>query len=226
MGITDWPENDRPRERLLQKGPDCLSDAELLAIFLRTGKKDISAVELGRTLIDRFGSLNALCRASDNDILSVKGIGPAKLCQIKAIIEFAKRCLIEKAKAAALDESFELFDILKYSSSKEEFWIVLLDNQNRLIEMITTTGTATKANISFRAISDQIAKHSPAKILFAHNHPSGDAQPSTCDHDLTEKLFVFCKDLEVLMLDHIIVSNNDLYSFSRSGMMPALGRTM
>lgn len=224
MAISDWPAAERPREKLMARGPEALSDAELLAIFLRTGIVGKSAVDLAREMLSTFGSLNALIAADEAAFCAVPGMGPAKYVQLQAVIEMARR---------ALSEQLELGDVFNtpnavrhYLQLKlrplryEVFVAIFLDTQNRLVASEELfRGTLTQTSVFPREIVKRALFHNAAAILFAHNHPSGIAEASQADQHLTQVLKQVLGLIDVRVLDHFIVAADQVFSFAEHGML-------
>lgn len=212
MAITDWPIDERPRERLLKEGPDALSDAELLAVFLRMGIRGKSAVDLARDLLTRFdGNLTALCEASTAELASVPGMGPAKAAQLKAVFSLAGRALVQKmSERNALSSPQAVRDYLQLKLSPlshEVFVVLLLDSQNRLIESQELfRGTLNQTSVYPREVCRLALQKNAAAVIFAHNHPSGVSEPSAADRNLTTQLKSALDLLDVRVLDHFIVA--------------------
>lgn len=222
MAITDWPEGERPREKLLHKGPASLSDAELLAIFLRTGVTGKSAVDLARELRGRYDSLSRLFAAELDDFCAVSGIGPAKYVQLQAVWELARRALAEQAhEKEVLGSPQAVRDYLRLSLGSlpyEVFAIVLLDAQNRLLAMDELfRGTLTQTSVYPREVVKLALRHNAASIILAHNHPSGVAEPSQADRQLTQHLREALALVDVRVLDHFVVTASRVCSFAESG---------
>ena len=193
MAITDWPVDDRPREKLLSKGPDSLSDAELLAIFLRTGSSGKSAVDLARELLTRCGSLAALCAASRHEVCELPGMGQAKYAQLQAVLELARRALKEKiTRGDVLSSPAAVREYLRLKLQAlphEVFMSLFLDAQNRVIEAeVLFRGTLTQTSVYPREIVKRALHFNAGAVIFAHNHPSGIAEPSHADELLTQSL--------------------------------------
>ncbi len=224
MGIASWPARERPREKLLAGGPQALSDAELLAIFLRTGVRGRSAVDLGRTLIERFGSLSALFGADVAPFLTVPGVGTAKYAQLQAGFELARRALRETSAAGnPLASPAAVRDYLRLTlenRAREVFLAVLLDAQNRVIaheELFQ--GTLTQTSVYPREVVKCAMRHNAAAVIFAHNHPSGVAEPSQADQTLTETLRRALALVDVRVLDHFVIGRGAVTSFAERGLM-------
>jgi DNA repair protein RadC len=224
MGIADWPEDERPRERLLKLGAGALSEAELLAIFLRTGIAGKSAVELGRDLLDRFGSLHRLFAAPLEDVAAVRGMGPAKYVQLQAVVEMARRALAEQIQDRdAMSSPQAVRDYLRLSLGArphEVFVAMFLDAQNRLLgceELFR--GTLTQTSVYPREVVKTALRYNAAGVIFAHNHPSGVAEPSRADELLTQTLKQALSLVEIKTLDHFIVAGSKTISFAERGLL-------
>lgn len=222
MAITDWPAAERPRERLLAHGASALSDAELLAIFLRTGIRGKSAVELGRELIAVSGGLSGLMRAGG--AAPVKGLGPAKAAQLSAVLEVARRCLGEDIRAgSALTSPGSVRDFLRLSLAGREhevFVAILLDSQHRVLRTEELfRGTLGQTSVYPREVVKAALAANAAAVIFAHNHPSGVAQPSRADELLTRCLKDALALVDVKVLDHFIVAGNHCLSFAERGLL-------
>jgi len=225
MAITDWPEDERPRERLLAHGAAVLSDAELLAIFLRVGVKGKSAVDLARDLIARFGSLTRLFAAPVDDFSAVPGMGSAKFAQLQAVIEMARRALGEEMRERDLLSSpGAVRDWLRLKLAAlpyEVFMVILLDAQNRLIHSEELfRGTLDQTSVYPREVVKLALARNAAAAVFAHNHPSGCAEPSRADELLTNSLKQALALVDVRVLDHFIVAGNARpLSFTERGLL-------
>ena len=224
MPITDWPEDDRPREKLLSKGAVSLSDAELLAIFLRTGVKGKSAVDLARELTQRFGSLSALFAASQAELCKTPGLGTAKYAQLQAVLEMAKRSLHEEiAGNDVLSSPRAVRDYLRLALQgrpHEVFMGVFLDAQNRVIASEELfRGTLTQTSVYPREVVKRALHHNAAALIFAHNHPSGTAEPSRADEVLTQALKQALALVEVKVHDHFVVGQGAVLSFAERGLL-------
>ena len=226
MAITDWPEGERPRERLLAHGAEALSDAELLAIYLRVGVRGKSAVDLARELLLRFeGSLSALVDASLEELASVSGIGTAKAAQLKASFELARRAL---AREMATRDSFsspgKVRDWLRLklaTRQNEVFMALWLDAQNRLIKADELfSGTLSQTSVYPREVVKSALANNAAAVILAHNHPSGVAEPSAADEMLTQNLKAALAMVDVKVLDHFIVAGTGVpLSFAERGLL-------
>lgn len=223
MAITDWAVEDRPREKLLQRGAGALSDAELLAIFLRTGIKGKSAVDLAKDLLAHSGGLNALLSSSEENFCRHKGMGKAKYVQLKAVVEMSRRHLEEKMKRGdVLNDASAVEDYLKLKLRNypyEVFACVFLDNKHRVIEFEELfRGTIDSASVHPREVVRRSIYHNAAAVIFSHNHPSGVAEPSQADHRITETLKEALSLIDVRVLDHFIIGD-EIVSFARRGMI-------
>lgn len=224
MRIADWPESERPRERLLKLGPGALSEAELLAIFLRTGISGKSAVDLGRELIQRFGTLRRLFDATFEEVAAVSGLGPAKFVQLQAVIEMAKRALSEEMgerDAMSSPRAVREFLTLSLGGRPHEVFVAMfLDAQNRLLgweELFR--GTLTQTSVYPREVVKTALRYNAAAVIFAHNHPSGIAEPSRADELLTQTLKQALSLVEIKTLDHFIVAGSKTISFAERGLL-------
>jgi len=226
MAISDWPEDERPRERLLRDGAQALSDAELLAIFLRVGVKGKSAVDLARDLLASCdGSLSRLAASSIDELQRIAGMGPAKAAQLKATLELSRRALLqEMASRDVLSSPREVRDYLRLKLAAlpyEVFMVLLLDAQNRLIRSEEVfRGTLTQTSVYPREIVKLALAHNAAALILAHNHPSGVAEPSRADEQLTLSLRQALALVDVKVLDHFIVAGNAApLSFAERGLL-------
>lgn len=224
MAITDWPEGERPREKLLSQGSHVLSDAELLAIFLRVGVVGKSAVDLARDLLTEFGSLNGIFNASRDALTAVHGMGDSKYVQVQAIFEMARRALSEQMRqrdALTSPQQVRDFLCLKLGGMTREVFVVLfLDAQNRVMaqeEMFA--GTLTQTSVYPREVVKRALHHNSAAVIFAHNHPSGVAEPSRADELLTKALKDALALVDVRVLDHFVIAGNAALSFAERGLL-------
>ena len=220
MPITDWPTAERPREKLLARGAGTLTDAELLAIFLRTGTPGRTAVDLARDLLGRFGGLRALLRAGRADC-AVPGFGEAKYAQLQAALEIARRHLAEAlARRDALKDPAAVRRLLQArlrDREHETFAALFLDNQHRVIAYDELSqGTIDGASVYPREVIKAALRHGAAAVIFAHNHPSGVAEPSAADRTLTERLKAALAQVDIRVLDHFVVGEQ-VVSFAERG---------
>ena len=221
MAISDWPVAERPRERLLAQGARALSDAELLAVLLRTGVRGRSAVDLGRDLLARFKGLAGLFGA---DLTGVKGLGPAKRAQFEAAIEIARRSIQGPLREQpALTSPGAVRDYLRLALGRREhevFVCIWLDAQHRVIEFDEPfRGTLTQTSVYPREVVKAALARNAAAVIFAHNHPSGAAQPSQADELLTRNLKEALALVDVKVLDHFIVAGAQTISFAERGLL-------
>lgn len=226
MAITDWPENERPREKLFTRGAAALSDAELLALFLRVGVRGKSAVDLARDLLSHFGSLTRLCAASSQDFASVPGMGLAKYAQLQAVMELARRALSEQITGAGdiFNSPGAVRNWLRLrigSLPYEAFCVLLLDARNRLIENVELfRGTLTETNVYPREVVKLALSRNAASVILAHNHPSGTQEPSSADEHLTQTLQQALALVDIRVLDHFIVTAHGMpFSFAERGLL-------
>ena len=222
MAIKDWPADERPREKLLQLGPQALSDAELLAIFLRTGVTGLSAVELARSLLSNFGSLRALLEANQSQFCSQHGLGPAKFVQLQAVLEMSRRHLESTlTRGDALSDALSTKNYLQHrlrAYQHEVFACLFLDNKHRMIAFEELfRGTIDSANVYPREVVKHALSHNAAAVIFAHNHPSGVAEPSQADYAITDRLKSALATVEIRVLDHIVVGDGETVSFAETG---------
>ena len=224
MSITDWPTGERPREKLLQRGASSLSDAELLAIFLRTGVKGKSAVDLARGLLTRFGGLTDLFAASRKDFCSIHGMGQVKYVQLQAVLEMSRRALQEEMQSGdALNSPGTVRDYLQLllrGRQQEVFMVIFLDAQHRVLASEELfSGTLTQTSVYPREVVKRALHFNAAAVIFAHNHPSGVAEPSQSDRMLTDALKQSLALVDVRVLDHFIVAGSSCLSFAERGMV-------
>jgi DNA repair protein RadC len=224
MAIKDWVIDDRPREKLLQRGPSALTDAELLAIFLRTGVYGKSAVDLARELLQDFGSLKALLSADQQRFCQGHGLGDAKYAQLQAVMEMAKRHFKESLQRGdalgSPDITRAYLSAQLRGYSYEVFACLFLDNQNRVIQLTELfRGTIDAASVYPREVAKLALHHNAAAVIFAHNHPSGIAEPSLSDKHITEKLKQGLALFDIRVLDHFIIGDGMPYSFAEHGLL-------
>lgn len=224
MAISDWPEEQRPRERLIRHGPQALSDAELLAVFLRVGVSGKSAVDLGRDMVGHFGSLNRLFSSELSEFSQINGLGPAKYAQLQAVLELARRAMAEQLKAGVALSSPQAvrhyLQLLLATRAYEAFVVLFLDVKNRLIASEELfRGTLTHTSVYPREVVKAALAHNAASLIFAHNHPSGTPDPSAADHSLTQALKQGLALVDVRVLDHFIVAGHQVHSFAEHGQL-------
>lgn len=221
-GITHWPETERPRERLMAKGPDALSDAQLLAILLRTGRRDFSAVQVAIELLGRVGSIGGLAMCGIEELCAIQGIGPAKAAQLKAAVELGRRSLATPlstgTRISSSADLFKHFHPILRDRKQELFKVVLLDAKNTVIKESTVSeGTLTLSLVHPREVFASAVRESAAAVIFLHNHPSGDPTPSLEDRHLTERLGEAGRLLGIPVLDHVIIGDGRYVSFADQG---------
>ncbi|AVR44171.1 hypothetical protein C7S20_02200 [Christiangramia fulva] len=225
LSIKKWAEDDRPREKLLQKGKLSLSDSELIAILLGSGSKNESAVELSKKILSSVqNNLNQLGKLSVQQLCKFKGIGPAKAVSIVAAMELGRRRRLEEAleqkKISSSNSVFEIMQPLIGELPHEEFWILYLNNSNKVIEQFQIskggiTGTLVDVRITLRKALELGA----VSIILVHNHPSGNLKASEADKQLTKKLKTASESLDIKVLDHIIVTEKSYLSFADEGLL-------
>ncbi len=224
MAIRDWPYSERPREKLLKQGPQALSDAELLAIFLRTGVNGSSAVDLARSLIGEFGGLRALLNSTATRFCHSHGLGPAKYAQLQASLEMARRYSLERLQREDVLQNPD--DTRAYISARlanhpsEVFACLYLDNRHRVITLEELfQGTIDGASVYPRELVRRCLAHNAAAAIVAHNHPSGVAEPSQADIRLTRRLSEALALIDVRLLDHLVVGDGEVVSLAERGQM-------
>jgi DNA repair protein RadC len=224
MSIKDWPEGTQPREKLLANGSRSLADDELLAIFLRVGVKGKSAVELARDLIDHFGNLREILHADMDSFCEAKGLGPATYVQLQAVLEMSRRHLKQSLDrdvlltSAQQTRDYLSLQLAEYHS--EVFACLFLDNQHRVIKFeVLFYGTINHANVHPREVIKRALHHNAAAIILAHNHPSGQVKPSKADEELTADLKTALALIDVRVLDHFIVAQNQCVSMAELGLV-------
>jgi DNA repair protein RadC len=221
--LKNWPSGERPREKLLKQGAVSLSDAELLAIFLRTGVKGCNVVDLSRRLLINFGSLANVFRATQTEFCQQHGLGSAKYVQLQACLEMSKRYLAEQLaqQGSALTSSKATRDYLiseLRNETREVFAVLFLDNQHQvLIFERLFFGTIDAAAVYPRIVVEQALKHHAAAVILAHNHPSGIAEASIADKQITSKLEQALQLVDIRVLDHMIIAGPQCYSFAENG---------
>ncbi len=222
MKISDWPLDERPREKLLLRGAASLSDAELLAIFLRTGIKGISAVDLARQLLQQFGTLRQLLSASHPKFCQAKGLGDAKYVQLQAVLEMARRYFAEALKKENAFTSVDLTRAYLVSQLRDEphevFAMLVLDSQHRLIHYQNMFwGTIDSASVYPRVLVKRALELNAAAVILAHNHPSGVAEPSQADRQITKRIADAMALVDIKVLDHFVIGDGDAVSFAQRG---------
>jgi DNA repair protein RadC len=222
LPIKKWPESERPREKLLNNGPNALSDAELLAIFIRTGLPGKTALDLAREALLDAGSLRTLLNLSSTDLCRLKGIGTAKYVQFQAGLELGRRYLMEqmqKGNAISSPQVSRDYLTLKLRDKPyESFFAMFLDSKHRVIHhQELFRGTIDSASVPVREVVKEALKHNAAAMIVAHNHPSGVAEPSAADRAITETLHLALGMVGVKLLDHFVVGDSEVISFAEMG---------
>lgn len=224
MRICDWPSTERPRERLLREGSERLTDAELLAVFLGTGTRGLSALDVARDLLGRFGGISALLAADRSALSAASGIGVARYCRLRAVVELIRRGLREDmGRRDALGSPAAVRDYLRLKLRDlphEVFVGLYLDAQNRVIgDEVLFRGTLTQTSVYPREVVKRALAHNAAGLILAHNHPSGVAEPSHADEALTRALRQALALVDVKVLDHFVVAGNAAVSFAERGLL-------
>ncbi len=223
--IKHWSEEDRPREKLIKNGKQSLSDAELIAILLGSGNKELSALELSKHLLYQVGNnLDVLSKQSVRDLMQYKGIGEAKAVSLIAGLELGKRCLGHQVvKRETIGSSVDVFELMRHKLRDlpyEEFWVLYLNNSNKLIEAVKMSqGGISGTVVDTRLILKNAIEHLASGIILVHNHPSGNLKPSEEDIQITQKLASGAKVFDIQVLDHLIISDEQFISFADEGMM-------
>jgi len=225
--MRELPEDQRPRERLLASGESALSDSDLLAIILRTGTMERTAVGLAQGLLAQFGNFRALASKSAAELSSIKGVGPAKAAQVKAALEIGRRMAEQAAEPgrpiATSQAVYDLCSPRLRDQKKETFLVLLLDARNRLVRepAEVSVGSLTASLAHPREVFHEAVRHTAAAIICVHNHPTGDPAPSPRDIEITRKLHETGKVLSISLLDHVIVGEGRYYSFADEGKLPS-----
>jgi DNA repair protein RadC len=222
--IPDWPEEERPRERLLHKGAQALSDAELLAILLRTGSEKMTSVDLARKLLHDYEGFRGLDMAHINRICEEKGIGLAKAAQIKAALELSKRLAHQQWRRQdqikSSEDVFQMMRLRMRDLPREEFHGLFLTIRNEIIcDKVIFEGSLTESLVSAREIIRLAIEEKAVNVILLHNHPSGDPSPSPEDKKVTQKITTACKYVDVSVLDHIIIGKESYFSFADAGLL-------
>ena len=224
MAITDWPKEERPREKLLARGANSLSDAELLAIFLRTGIAGKTAVDLARDLLNDLGSLNAMLRADKTRFCRAAGLGEAKFTQLQAVLEIGRRYLYESLQRGDVISSPEA--TRNYLTARlrhyhhEVFACLFLDNRHRIIQFEELfNGTIDGAPVYPRVILQKALHYNAAAVILSHNHPSGNNLPSEADKQITRQIKTVLELVDIRVLDHFIIGDAEALSFAEKGLL-------
>ncbi len=224
MPIIDWPEAERPREKLLQRGADALTDAELLAIFLRTGTKGVSAIDLAYHLLGNFSSLRNLFNANLEEFSQTRGIGPAKYVQLQAVLEMSKRYLCETLERQGVisnpEETRQYLKTQLRDKPYEVFAALFLDNRHQIIKFEELfRGTIDGASVYPREVVKKALEYNAAALIIAHNHPSGVAEPSSADERITTRLKEALGLVDIKLLDHFIIGDGEIVSLAERGIL-------
>lgn len=225
ISIKNWSEEDKPREKLMLKGKSILSDAELIAILIGSGSRNESAVELSKKILASVGNnLNELGKLNLNQLCSFKGIGEAKAISIIATMELARRrrseAAVELTKIASSQTIFEIMQPIIGELQHEEFWVLHLNNANKIIAKThLSKGGMTGTVVDVRIIFKGALECSAIGIVLCHNHPSGNLKPSEADKEITRKIKTAARSLDIIVLDHVIVTQNGYFSFADEGIL-------
>ena len=224
MAITDWPATERPREKLADRGPEALTDAELLAVFLRTGVPGRSAVDLAAELLERFGGLRSLLAADQEAFCAAPGLGTAKYLQLQAVTEMTRRFLAatlhreEAIESASAARDYLTTRLRDREREREVFAALFLDTRHRVLAFEELfAGTIDGSEVHARELVRRALHHNAAAVIIAHNHPSGVAEPSAADADLTQRLRSALALVEVRLLDHFVIGDGMVASFAQRG---------
>ncbi len=224
MSLKDLPPDARPREKLLQRGPAALADVELLALLLRTGVKGRGVLELSQALLDEFKGLSGLLRTQPADFKRIKGLGPAKTALVAAVLEIARRSLAQELKTTPLfdtPQKVKDYAMLHLAGLQHEvFALLFLDAQHRLIEMKTLfRGSLTNTSVHAREVVKEALALNAGAVVLMHNHPSGAAEPSRADENVTAMLKAALQLVDVRVLDHLVVGHGAVLSFAERGLL-------
>jgi len=220
--ISDWSEEDRPREKLMLKGKEALSNAELIAILIGSGSRNESAVALSKRILSSVDSLNALGKMSVSQLINFKGIGEAKAITIIAALELGRRRRAEDAvdliKVTSSKKIFEMMQPIMGELAHEEFWVLFLNNSNKIISKSQLSkGGMTGTIVDVRLVFKLALENGATGLILCHNHPSGNLEPSKADKEITKKLKAAGESLDVKVLDHLIITETKYYSFVDEG---------
>ena len=225
FSIKDWSEDDQPREKLLYKGKNALSDAELLAILIGSGSRNESAVDLCKRILQQNSNrLDQLAKQSIQQLIQFKGIGEAKAITIVAALELSKRLQLseirELTKIGSSADVCKLMQPLIGDLPHEEFWVLLLNNSNKVVHKLQLSkGGLTQTIVDVRLIFKTALEHLATALILVHNHPSGQLNPSGADKDITQKIKLAGNSLDIKLLDHLIITQNDYFSFADEGIL-------
>jgi DNA repair protein RadC len=224
MTIASWLPGEGPRDKLLERGATALSDAELLAVLLHTGYRDCNALNMARDLLDQFTGINGLMRATPDSVMACPGVGPSKYARLRAAIELARRQALQAlCSGDVLSSPGETRQFLQYhlaSHNREVFSCLFLDSQHRVLRCEDLFfGTLDGAAVYPREVAVRALQYGAAAVIFAHNHPSGVAEPSSADRRITERLCAALALLDIRVLDHIIIGSGQNFSFAEQGLL-------
>ena len=224
MSIAQWQAGEAPRDKLLERGEQALSDAELLAVMLRTGYRNCSALQLARDLLDQFGGLAGLVRVDGPRLLAWPGVGNAKYAQLRAALELARRQALQQVQAGdVLSNPGDTLRFLQYhlgTHNREVFCCIFLDSQHQVLCCEDLFfGTLDGAAVYPREVATRALQYRAAAVIFGHNHPSGIAEPSSADRRITERLCAALGLLDIRVLDHVIIGRGQEFSFAREGLL-------
>ncbi|RMF61130.1 MAG: JAB domain-containing protein [Calditrichaeota bacterium] len=222
--IPDWPEGERPREKLMQLGPSVLTDAELLAILIRTGTSKQTALDLAKTLLTRYGNLQQLSALDYKEFFRLKGIGPAKAVTLIAAFEIGRRLASlprdKKVKVNGPEVVFKYYEPLLAHLKKEQFLILILNSANVVMRDVKISeGTLNASLVHPREVFKEAILESAASIILVHNHPSGEVEPSLEDRNITQRLVEAGKLMDIPVLDHVIIGYRRYFSFREAGLI-------
>jgi DNA repair protein RadC len=223
--IKNWAVEDRPREKLLQRGTESLSDAELIAILISSGTKDVTAVELARDILSSAGNnLHELGKLSIRELINFKGIGKVKALHILSALELGRRRnrtdATARQKITSSKDAFQCFQSLLSDLPHEEFWVLILNRSNQVIDKVRISqggisGTVIDTRLILRSAIEKLA----SGLILCHNHPSGNLQPSEADKKITEKIKTAANYMEINLLDHLIIADKNYFSFADEGLI-------
>jgi DNA repair protein RadC len=224
MGIAQWQAGEGPRDKLLERGEQALSDAELLAVMLRTGYRNCNALQLARDLLDQFGGLSGLLRIDGPRLLAWPGVGAAKYAQLRAALELARRQALQQVQASdVLSNPGDTLRFLQYhlgTHNREVFCCIFLDSQHQVLCCEDLFfGTLDGAAVYPREVATRALQYRAAAVIFGHNHPSGIAEPSAADRRITERLCAALGLFDIRVLDHVIIGRGREFSFAREGLL-------
>lgn len=224
MAIKDWPEAERPREKMLKHGAQYLSDAELLAIFLKTGTKGYSAIDIARNILNENDNLRVTLNLEKSELCKYPGVGETKFIELQAALEIGRRYLFTKIqKGQEIGSSRATSDYLQLrlrDKAYECFYVIFLDTKHRVIhDQELFRGTIDNASVPVREVVTEGLKHNAAAMIVAHNHPSGVAEPSVADEKLTETISLALGMVGIRLLDHLVVGDGQVTSFAELGML-------